>query len=162
MAGAAKPKIAGVTITTDGLWRCNNCNRATATTPVCTGAHDDGAPCCGRALCAHCADRCVRCHSYLCPDCFQRSKDGSLCVQCPPPPDGRMAYAIRQRTRAAAPASQPSERDWRTDADRASKASAEAQESFDDALRRADEIERQIDEMKARMRKEQDARRGRK
>ena len=158
MAGAAKPKTAGVTLTTDGLWRCNNCSRATATTPVCGGAHDDGLPRCGKAVCAHCADRCVRCRAYLCPDCFQRSKQGSLCVHCPPPPEGRQAHVERQRARAAYTAtSVPDARDWRGDADRAHQTAADARESFDDALRKADEIERQIEEMKTRLRKQQDA-----
>lgn len=162
MAGAAKQKTAGVTITTDGLWRCNNCQRATATTPVCGGAHDDGLPRCGKALCARCADRCIRCRTYLCPDCFQRSKEGSLCLHCPPPPDGRQAYMDRQRARAAsASATSPDGRDWLADADRAYQSAADAQQSFDDALRKADEIERQIEEMKARMRKQQESRRDR-
>jgi hypothetical protein len=158
MAGAAKPKTAGVTITTDGLWRCETCSRATTTTPVCGGAHDDGLPSCGKAVCAHCADRCTRCRSYLCPDCFHRSKQGSLCVHCPPPPDGRQAYVDRQRAQAAYSATTSAdERDWRVDSTKAHKASAAAQESFDDALRKADEIERQIEDMKARLRKQQES-----
>ncbi len=162
MPGSAKPKIAGVTITTDGLWRCNNCSRAPATTPVCAGAHDDGLPRCGKALCAHCADRCIRCRAYLCPDCFQRSKEGSLCAHCPPPPDGRLAYMERQRARSAnATPSSADGRDWKADADRAYQSAADAQHSFDDAVRKADEIERQLEEMKARLRKQQDARRDR-
>jgi hypothetical protein len=53
----------------------------------------------------------------------------------------------RQRGRAASDAT------LRADADRTFKAAADAQQSVDDAMRRAEEIERQIDEMKARMRR---------
>jgi hypothetical protein len=53
----------------------------------------------------------------------------------------------RQRARASAGA------DWSGDADRANKATADAQQSVDDAMRRAEEIDRQINEMKARMRR---------
>jgi hypothetical protein len=155
MAAAAKPRIPGVTLTTEGHWRCNNCARATVKTPVCAGAHDDGGPSCGKAVCAHCADRCIRCRAYLCPDCFQRSTTGSLCVACPPPADGREAHLSRQRARAGAGAA--GEPDWRADSDRAYHAAAEAQRSVDEAMRRADDIERQLKEMKARARKAQDA-----
>ncbi len=158
MAGVAKPKIGGVTITTEGLWRCNNCSRSTSTTLVCGGAHDDGLPNCGKAVCSHCADRCVRCRSHLCPDCYERSKQGSLCVHCPAPADGRQAYVDRQRTSGAHPPGTPTDgRAWQEDSDRAHKAAADAQQSFDDALRKADEIERQIEEMKTRLRKQQEA-----
>ncbi|MDB5057444.1 MAG: hypothetical protein JWO59_916 [Chloroflexi bacterium] len=154
MAAATKTKTPGVLITTDGQWRCNNCSRLTVNTPVCAGAHDDGSPSCGKAVCSHCADRCIRCRALLCPDCSKRSKVGSLCVQCPTPAGGREAYLQRQRARAAT-AANPSTSgvDWRSDSDRAYKAAAEAQQSVDDAMRRADEIERSLNEMKARMRK---------
>src|SRR5260370_14502946 len=101
MAAEAKPKIPGMVITTDGHWRCNNCHRSVVTTPVCAGAHDDGSPSCGKALCGHCADRCIRCRAYVCPDCFKRSKEGALCVQLPAPADGCMAYMTQQKARTA-------------------------------------------------------------
>jgi hypothetical protein len=157
MAAATKPKIPGLLITSDGHWRCNNCHRSTMTTPVCSGAHDDGSPSCGKAVCSHCADRCIRCKALLCPDCFARSKEGSLCVQCPPPADGRAAYMSRQRARAEYPAGTVSNAsDWRGESDRAYRAAAEAQQSVDDAMRRAEDIERSLNEMKARMRKAQE------
>jgi|GEM_PF-1401789 len=157
MVAAAKVKIPGMTITTAGEWRCNNCARATLTTPVCSGVHDDGSPNCGKAVCTQCADRCVRCNAYLCPDCFKRSQDGWLCVQCPAPAEGREAYLSRQRARAAMREPVTANRDnWRSDTDRAHRASAEAQQSVDDAMKRAAEIERSLNEMKARMRKTRD------
>jgi hypothetical protein len=160
MATAAKPKIPGVMITITGQWRCNNCQRSTTTTPVCAGAHDDGSPSCGKAVCASCADRCVRCHAYLCPDCYRRSKEGGLCVQCPVPAGGRAAYVQRQRARAGYTATAPSNgHDWRSEADETLKAAADAQQSVDDAMKRAAEIERSLNEMKAQMRKNQDGKR---
>lgn len=140
-------KIQGVVITVDGRWRCLNCARVTDTTPVCAGAHDDGSPRCSKAVCERCAPRCIRCKALLCPDCYARSKEGALCVQCPPPAGGRQAYLARQRARATGGA------EWSGDADRAYKAAADAQQSVDDAMRRAEEIDRQINEMKARMRR---------
>lgn len=141
-------------ITAEGQWRCNTCARVTSTTQVCSGAHDDGSPRCGKAVCARCADRCIRCKALLCPECFAASKEGMLCVQCPPPAGGRQAYVNRQQARAAFrtdPASPGY--DWRPDSDRAYRAAAEAQQSVDEATRRAEEIERSINEMKIRMRK---------
>lgn len=147
MATTTNDKTQGVTITVDGRWRCLSCARITDTTPVCAGAHDDGSPRCSKAVCERCASRCVRCQALLCADCYARSKEGALCVQCPPPVEGRQAYTARQRSRAAHDAA------WRADADRTARTAAEAQQSVDDAMRRAEEIERQIDEMKARMRR---------
>ncbi|HWE63113.1 MAG TPA: hypothetical protein VHB98_15475 [Chloroflexota bacterium] len=72
-------------------------------------------------------------------------------MQCPPPAGGRQAYVARQQARAAAGAG--GAYDYRADSDRAYQAAADAQQSVDDAMRRAEEIERQINEMKARMRR---------
>jgi hypothetical protein len=149
-------KTLGRLITTAGQWRCNTCARVTLTTPVCAGAHDDGSPRCGKAVCTRCSDRCIRCKAPLCADCFARSKEGMLCVQCPPPAEGRQAYLNRQKARDALKRDAPGvAADWRADSDRAYRAAAEAQQSVDDAMRRAEEIERTINEMKARMRKTQ-------
>ena len=158
VATATKETATGVVLTVDGMWRCDTCARTTTTTPVCSGAHDDGSPRCSRAVCERDAARCIRCKAPLCPDCAARSKEGSLCVQCPPPAGGRQAYMARQHARAAtAAAGLPTgdNTDWRTDSDRAYRAAASAQQSVDDAMRRAEDIERQINEMKARMRKTQ-------
>ena len=63
----------------------------------------------------------------------------------------------RQRARAASTGASPAGAvDWRSDSDRAYKAAAEAHQSVDDAMRRAEEIERSLNEMKARMRKSQE------
>lgn len=61
----------------------------------------------------------------------------------------------RQQARAASAAGAPGSGayDWRSDSDRAYQAAADAQQSVDDAVRRAEEIERSINEMKARMRR---------
>ena len=82
------------------------------------------------------------------------SKEGTLCVQCPPPLGGRQAYVFRQQARAGFK-TEPSSAgyDWREDSDRAYRAAADAQQAIDDATRRNEEIERSINEMKARMRK---------
>jgi hypothetical protein len=77
-----------------------------------------------------------------------------LCVQCPPPAGGRQAYVNRQQARAAFKTDPSSPGyDWRSESDRAYRAAADAQQSVDEAMRRADEIDRSINEMKARMRK---------
>lgn len=158
MATTAKQGTAGVVITTDGQWRCNTCERVTGTTSICSGAHLDGSPRCGVAICEHCAPRCVHCKSPLCASCHAQSKEGMLCVQCPPPAGGRMAYMARQRARTAPGAGIPNGgfgtgADWQAESDRAYRAAAEAQQSVDDAARRVEEIDRQIAEMKARMRR---------
>jgi hypothetical protein len=63
----------------------------------------------------------------------------------------------RQRARAEYPAGTVTgSNDWRGESDRAYRAAAEAQQSVDDAMRRAEEIERSLNEMKARMRKAQE------
>lgn len=148
-ATKTKPKIDGMLITADGRWRCTGCGRVTDTTPVCAGAHDDGSPRCGKAVCANCAPRCVRCTAPLCADDFARSKRGALCVQCLPPAEGRQAYTFRMRNQAAGRNAAPGS----NDASRAHRTTGEAHESVDAAMRRADEIERQIEEMKKRMRR---------
>jgi hypothetical protein len=154
VAVKAKEKKPGVLITVDGRWRCSTCRRVTDTTPICAGAHEDGSPSCGRAVCGVDADRCIRCKAPLCPDCYGRSKEGMLCVQCPPPPGGRQAYINRQRARTAyTSAQQSSSYDWRGDSERADRATAEAQQSVDEAMLRAAEIERQIAEMKERLKR---------
>jgi hypothetical protein len=77
-----------------------------------------------------------------------------LCVQCPPPPGGRQAYINRQRARTAYTSAQQSNSyDWRSDSERADQATAEAQQSVDEAMLRAAEIERQIAEMKERLKR---------
>lgn len=154
MATTVKERKPFVVITVDGQWRCENCGTVTDATPVCAGAHDDGSPRCGRAICERCAGHCLRCKAPLCPDDLARSMEGMLCVQCAPPPGGRAAYVARQQARAASAAAGTGEGpgyDWRTDSDRAYQAAADAQQSVDEANRRVEEIERQIAEMKARM-----------
>lgn len=134
-------------LTVEGDWRCLNCGHSSRTTPICAGAHPDGSPCCSKAVCERCAVRCLRCKTPLCPDCYARSKEGALCVQCPLPEGGRDAYNFRRQTQASAANT------WRAQSDDAFKASTEAQQSVDEAMRRADDIERQINEMKERMRR---------
>ncbi len=144
-------KIEGMLITAEGRWRCVSCGRITDTTPVCAGAHDDGSPRCGKAVCANCTGRCVRCKAPLCAADLARSQEGALCVQCLPPAEGRQAYAFRQQTRTSTRGADPG--DPLRDASRAQRATADAHESMDAAMRRADEIERQIEELKKRTRR---------
>jgi hypothetical protein len=140
-------KHSGVVLTIDGTWRCLDCGHVTPVTPICAGAHADGSPRCSRPVCERCAPRCVRCQAPLCPECYARSKEGALCVQCPPPVGGREAYQVRRQAQAA------SSRAWQSESESAFKSAQEAQRSVDEAMRRADEIERQINEMKERMRR---------
>lgn len=146
-----KSKVEGMVITAEGRWRCIACGRVSETTPVCSGAHDDGSPRCGKAVCASCAGRCVRCKAPLCAEDLARSTQGALCVQCLPPAEGRQAYnSFRMQSRAGrgTTSANPTR-----DAHRANRAADEANQSVDAAMRRADEIERQIEEMKKRMRR---------
>jgi hypothetical protein len=146
-ATKTKTKTEGMLITAEGRWRCTSCGRVTDTTPVCAGAHDDGSPRCGKALCANCTGRCVRCNAPLCADDLARAKTGALCVQCLPPAEGRQAYTFRMQTQGPGRAGAPQQ------TTHAHKASADANKSVDAAMRHADEIERQIEEMKKRMRR---------
>lgn len=160
MATLTKQGTAGVVITTEGQWRCNTCRRVTLTSAICAGAHLDGSPRCGVAVCERCAPRCIRCNAPLCASCYAQSTDGMLCVQCPPPAGGRAAYTARQQARSAADSAKPNAgfntgTDWQAESERAYRAAAEAQRSVDDAARRVEEIDRQIAEMKARMRRSQ-------
>jgi hypothetical protein len=60
----------------------------------------------------------------------------------------------RQRARTAyTSAQQSSTYDWRSESERADRATAEAQQSVDEAMLRAAEIERQIAEMKERLKR---------
>ncbi len=149
MASALKTKIPGMLITSEGRWRCNTCGRVTETTPVCAGAHDDGSPSCGKAVCATCASHCIRCKAPLCADDFARSKEGALCVQCAPPAGGREAYVFRQQARAAHAKSGAGTPGFE-ESNRAYRAASDAQRSMDDANRRLEEIERSIKEMEKR------------
>ncbi|HVA89836.1 MAG TPA: hypothetical protein VNL71_08325 [Chloroflexota bacterium] len=144
-------KIEGMLITAEGRWRCISCGRITDATPVCAGAHEDGSPSCGKAVCAACAGRCVRCKAPLCAADLARSQEGALCVRCVPPVEGRQAYVFRQQARASARGAESGSP--LRDASRAQKTTADAHESMDAAMRRADEIERQIEELKKRTRR---------